>query len=402
MKPLPISSGARYPLDSRLRYGAAVTLGALGGLLCATLPADWAFKVAVTALLTVLVLVSAVLGGIGPGVLCTLLCTIAVAYWLDPAGSFHVGDPVEVLGVALFFASCLMVSGIAERMHRAMRVERAARGVAEQMARAEQEAHEATQRALAATQALERTREEMLALVAHDLRDPLGVIDLSAGLIEKAAGTDDEIRRRTAILHRTVRRMSGLVHNVLESSTLETGKLSLALAAVRAESLLAEAVEEHEPEARAKSLQLDYEVDRDVPPVLCDHDRIIQVLSNLVANALRFTPPGGRIHLTAAAMDGHVRFRVRDTGTGISPELLARLFERYSPARRALGGRTGLGLSIAKALVEQHGGTIQVESTVGAGTTFSFTLPIVAAPIDARPADASTRPPEPGVNARAQ
>ncbi|APR78549.1 Phytochrome, two-component sensor histidine kinase [Minicystis rosea] len=356
-----------------------MALGALALILGMVIPTHWSFKVATTAFYTVLVLASAALGGFGPGVLSTLLCAAAVAYWVEPPGHFYVEEPAEAFGVALFVASGLIVSGICERMHRAMLVERAARGLAERTARAEREAHEATRRA-------ERAREEMLSLVAHDLRDPLGVIDMNAGLIDRAASANEEVRRRTALQHRTVRRMSRLVRNVLDSSMLEAGELSLDLAVESVEPLFEEAVEEHEPEARAKAVRLEYELACNLPLVRCDHDRIIQVLSNLLGNALRFTPSGGRVWLTADLVDGAVRLCVRDSGAGISPELLPLIFERYSRERRDRGGRTGLGLSIAKAIVERHGGTIQVESEEGVGSTFSFTLPITAPrPTELRP-----------------
>lgn len=377
MRHPPLLSGARHPIDSSFRYGIAGAIGALVLLLGAVIPNQWALKIAVTAAYTMLILVSAALGGFGPGLLCTLLCAASVVYWLEPKGSISIREPAEGVGVVLFGVSGLIVSGICERMHRAMRIERAARSLAERAAGAEQEAHEATQRALNASRSAERAREEMLAIVAHDLQDPLGVIALSADMIERAS-RPEEVQRRSVVLHRTVRRMSRLVRNLLESSTIEAGKLSLSLAPSSVEQLVAEAVEEHEPDAGAKSVQLDYELAPDLPLVLCDGDRIIQVLSNLLGNALRFTPPGGHVWLTADTVNGAVRLLVHDTGAGIPAELLPRIFERYSRERRELGGRTGLGLSIAKTIIERHCGTIRVESEEAVGSTFSFTLPIAA------------------------
>jgi signal transduction histidine kinase len=395
MSPPRISSSPRYPIGSALRYGVAAALGALALLLGVVIPTHGTIKVAVAGFCTLLVLVSAALGGFGPGLLCSLMCTATVAYWLEPKGAFSIHEPTEVVGAALFLVSGLIVSGISERMHRAMRVERTARRLAEQTAKAEQEAHEAAQQALEAGRSEKRARTEMLALVAHDLQDPLGVIDLNAGLIERAAEGDEEVRRRAAVLHRTVRRMSRLVRNVLSSSTLEAGGLSLDLAAEPLEPIFAEAIEEHEPESRAKSVRLDYELARDLPLVRCDRDRIIQVLSNLLGNALRFTPSGGHVWLTAEAEQGAIRLSVRDTGAGISADLLPKVFERYSRERRDLGGRTGLGLSIARAIVERHGGTIHVESEEGAGSTFSFTLPVAASRPDGPTAERFGGLPEP-------
>jgi signal transduction histidine kinase len=336
-------------------------------------------KVPFIACYTVLILVSAALGGFWPGVLCTLLCAAGVVYWLEPHGTFNIKDPSEVLGAGVLVLNGVIVSAISERMHRAMRFERKARVLAEQTARAEQAVREATQQALEAGVAAQKSRDEMLGLVAHDLRDPLGVIDMNVGLIEKLAGPGEQVRQRAAVVHRTVKRMSRLVGALLDSSQLIAGELSIELDVHSMEALLAETVEEHQLEAKIKAIQLDHESPRDLPMVLCDRDRVLQVLSNLVSNAVRFTPSGGRIQLRASSFDGLVRVSVSDTGVGISAGMLPHVFERYSRDRREKGGRTGLGLSVAKFVVERHGGTIEVESKEGAGSTFSFTLPIAAA-----------------------
>jgi signal transduction histidine kinase len=360
----------------------------LGLVVAAVLPLLGGAKVPFIAGYTVLIVISAALGGFWPGVLCTLLCAVGVVFWLEPHGTFNIHDPNEVLGTAVLVLSGLVVSGISERMHRAMRFERNARALAEQTRRAEQTAREATQQALEAGTSAQRAREEMLGFVAHDLRDPLGVIDLNVGVIEMLAGADEKVQRRTAILRRTVKRMSRLVGALLDSSRLTTGELSIELDVQSVEALFTETVEEHQPEAQRKAVQLDYEIPRDLPMVLCDRDRVLQVLSNLVTNAVRFTPSSGRIQVRASRFDGFVRVSVVDTGAGISVEMLPHVFERYSSERRQMGGRTGLGLSIAKVIVEQHGGTIQVESKQGEGSTFSFTLPIAGL----RPGDDRSQP----------
>jgi signal transduction histidine kinase len=377
------TSGPRYPYPSSLRYGIAAVLGGLGLLFAAVLPLVGSEKVPFIACCTVLILIGAALGGFWPGVLCTLLCVVGVAYWLEPHGTFDISDPDEVWGTGVLFVIGMFLSVISERMHRAMRVERSARLLAEQTSQAEQRAREVTQQALEARVAAEQAREEMLGLVAHDLRDPLGVIDLTVGLIEKLAGADEQVQRRTAILHRTVKRMNRLVNALLDSSRLAAGELSIEVDVQSVEVLFAETVEEHQPEAQLKSVHLDHETPPDLPMLLCDRDRVLQVLSNLVSNAMRFTPSGGRIELRASCSDGYVRVSVSDTGAGISAEMAPHVFERYSRERRQKGGRTGLGLSIAKFVVERHGGTIEVESKEGEGSTFSFTLPIAGASLRA-------------------
>jgi signal transduction histidine kinase len=361
--------GPRYATGTLPRYGVAVALGALGLAIGLLVPTVGSFQMPLVAGYTVLILASAVFGGLRPGILCTLLCAAGVVYWAEPAGAFAIHAPAEIVGVVFFVGTGVTVSIISERMHDALWFERRARLLAEQMTRSELTAREADH-------AAQRSREELLALVAHDLQDTLGVIDLNVGLIEKVTAADQQVQRRTAIVHRTVHRMSRLIHDLLQSSALAVGKLSLDLGAASVGQLLAETVEEHEPQAQQRSVQLDHESPVDLPPVRCDRDRVLQVLSNLVSNAVRFTPAGGRVLLRARAGGDVVRVSVSDTGRGISARLVPLIFDPYSRERRENGGRTGLGLSIAKAVIEQHGGTIGVESQEGAGTTFTFTLPV--------------------------
>jgi signal transduction histidine kinase len=138
-------------------------------------------------------------------------------------------------------------------------------------------------------------------------------------------------------------------------------------------------VELFEPSADAAALTLTHDVPRELPRVLADLPRVQQVLSNLLVNALKFTPAGGRVHVVAA-LDDEARFvqvSVCDTGPGIAPEDVPRLFERYWQAPRLLRAGSGLGLFIAKGIVEAHGGSIVVDTAVGKGTSFAFTLPVV-------------------------
>lgn len=382
MKPGQDERLRRYPLRSPSRYGIAAVIGVVGLILGVVLPIHGAYKLLFFTSYMVLILVSAALGGFGPGLVCTLLCAAGVAWWLEPQGSFAIDAPAEIFGVLVFVVAGVLVSGISERMHQAMRFERKARQLAEQTAEAERQAREAAQRAAEAVRDAQQAREEMLAVVAHDLRDPLAVIELNAKLIEHVAGADGQIQRRTMILHRTVQRMSRLIRDLMASTSIAAGKLSIDRSPESVEALLAETVEEHEPEAAAKSIALDYETAGELPRVPCDRDRVLQVLSNLVANAVRFTPPHGRVRIRAEARDGFVCVSVRDTGVGVSPGMLPFIFQPYSRERRTEGGRTGLGLSIAKAVVERHGGEMEVESKQGEGSTFTFTLPIAAPPAE--------------------
>jgi signal transduction histidine kinase/DNA-binding NarL/FixJ family response regulator len=228
-------------------------------------------------------------------------------------------------------------------------------------------------------QATIKTREDILAMVAHDLRNPLGAIKTSASLLVKLTPREDERWQRhlkyTDTIMRSARRMEGLIHDLLELASIEGGRLSINRAPHAASALVDEAVEMLQPLALEKSLDLHAVEGADTDAVDCDKDRVLQIFSNLIGNSLKFTPSGGTVTVGAAAESDAVRFSVTDTGPGMSEDQMAHLFERYWQARRVPGLGIGLGLSIAKALVEAHGGRITVESRLGAGTTFHFTLP---------------------------
>ncbi len=224
-----------------------------------------------------------------------------------------------------------------------------------------------------------RRREEFLAIVSHDLKNPLNAIQMTTrSLLHQFAGSEVG-RRQIAIVDRSVRRMSSLIRDLLDLSAVEGGNLKLRHEEHDAASLMSEAVEMMRPLAAVKSQTL-----REVPPpepvpVLCDRERVLQVFSNLVGNAIKFTPGGGSITVSAGSLDHLVRFSVADTGPGIPQEELPHVFERFwkaaGTAREDSHG-AGLGLSIARGIVEAHGGTMWAESQVGVGTLFHLTLPV--------------------------
>jgi signal transduction histidine kinase len=224
-----------------------------------------------------------------------------------------------------------------------------------------------------------KARDEVLGIVAHDLRGPLNSIALWQQVLERQIqkqGMDLHQRSQEALgaISIACRRMSRLIQDLLDVARLEAGQLSLNTSPQTPTSLLREAIASTGPQATG--LQLHLEAPETAPSVLADRDRILQVLSNLLGNALKFTPAGGEIWVGARVEGEQVRFHVRDTGTGIPAESLARIFDRFWQANRADKRGAGLGLSIAKGIVEAHGGKLQVESELGRGSTFSFTLPL--------------------------
>jgi signal transduction histidine kinase len=231
------------------------------------------------------------------------------------------------------------------------------------------------------------SREDFMAMVSHDLRSLLGGIALSAELLKEVGKTDDPLAKVTKYaeqIQRLSARMNRLVGDLMDVATIEAGKLGLVRVRRNASLLLRDSIEAFEPAARAQDIQLRCECSIDPGVVELDHERILQVLTNLVGNALKFTPRGGRITIRLKRHGDDLCFAVGDTGTGIPAEFIEKIFDRYFQTnindRRGLG----LGLFISKSIVEGHGGTIRVESTPGRGSTFFLTVPARAIPDNAR------------------
>jgi PAS domain S-box-containing protein len=229
-----------------------------------------------------------------------------------------------------------------------------------------------------AAQQATRARDEMLGVVAHDLRNPLGTISMAAELLlEITADTPGSLgRRQVDIIRRSAGRMNRLIEDLLDVRRIEGGQLGVEPRPVQVRALIDEALEALRPLAAASALELELELPSDLPRVLADPARIQQVLSNLVGNAIKFTPAGGRICISGWRVSGEVCLSVVDTGPGIPSDQLPHIFGRFWQGGRADRRGVGLGLAIAKGLVEAHGGRIWAESRVGHGSSFFFTLPI--------------------------
>jgi two-component system phosphate regulon sensor histidine kinase PhoR len=170
--------------------------------------------------------------------------------------------------------------------------------------------------------------------------------------------------------------LTNIVRELLELARIESGQVPFRLEPVAVADVVLPPVERLRPQAERAHLELTVNMPPDLPPILADADRVQQVFTNLVHNALKFTPSGGRVTVSAEAREGEVVISVRDTGVGIPPDDLTRIFERFYKADRARsGGGTGLGLSIAKHIVQAHDGRIWAESVEGEGSTFYVTLP---------------------------
>ncbi|RME08611.1 MAG: HAMP domain-containing protein, partial [Anaerolineae bacterium] len=226
---------------------------------------------------------------------------------------------------------------------------------------------------------LNAQREQMTADIAHDLRTPLTV--LSGYLESMADGVLQPTPERLEAMLQEVRRLHRLVADLRTLSLADAGALRLQKTPLDPAELLAQAVSAYQPLAAQQNIHLSGQAADNIPTIHADGDRLLQVLDNLVSNALRHTPPGGQVWCTAKAGEGNDRrsviFSVRDTGEGIAPQDLPHIFERLYRADKARSeGQSGLGLAIARSLVEAHGGRIWAESTPGMGSAFFFAIPI--------------------------
>jgi len=303
------------------------------------------------------------------------------------------GDAATRLGVILAIALLLLYMALFPIMNRLTRQlaarnkrlrelaeERGRLFEAERGARAEAES---VQRLLAEQndqlRELDRLKDEFVSLVSHELRTPLtsirGYVEL---LLEEEGQLDDDQRRFLEIVNRNSERLLALVADLLFLAQIDAGKPGIELGRVDLNRIVEECIEASSPVADSKGIDLSLQARR-LPKLEGDPARLAQVLDNLVSNALKFTPSGGSVELRLRAEDGQAVLEVQDTGLGIPEEEQGQLFERFfrssSSTEAAIPG-TGLGLTITKAIVERHGGTIEVESAPNAGTTVRVRLPL--------------------------
>ena len=232
---------------------------------------------------------------------------------------------------------------------------------------------------------IDEVKSSLVSTVSHELRTPLTGIRLANHLLlsDRIGGLNPKQTEVAMELRDNADRLQKIIENLLDMSRIEAGSSVLELAPVRPHELVAEVTDQVRSSAQDKGVELSVDVPVDLPRVQADAARVNHVLLNLLNNALRYTSAGGHIWVGAAPQDGLVEFRVQDTGQGIPKIYQPRIFERFFRAPGQSSGGVGLGLAIAKEIVQAHGGTIRVESREGAGTTFFFTLPQEAGKLEA-------------------
>jgi signal transduction histidine kinase len=218
-------------------------------------------------------------------------------------------------------------------------------------------------------------RAEVLGVVAHDLRNPLSLIVTTTELLQEEDLEADRRRKVLEIAMRAGRQMNRLIGDLLDTVQLESGRLSLALDNVDLVALFNQLEETFRPLAARRGIELTANPPTDGATVRADEFRLSQVMGNLLGNAIKFTPEGGMVTFSARRDGSEVIFEVTDTGPGIPAEQVSHLFEQFWQARKSDKRGVGLGLTIAKGIVDAHGGRIWVNSTPGAGTTFLFSIP---------------------------
>jgi signal transduction histidine kinase len=227
-----------------------------------------------------------------------------------------------------------------------------------------------------------RSRDEFLAMASHDMRNLLGGIALSAAALRDVpageAGKAATLRQSQRI-QRFTARMSLLVDDLLDVVSIEAGRLAVVPRHQDATELVRETLETFRPAAASKNVSLHAEVKPGSLLARFDRERVLQVLSNIVGNAIKFSPEGARVEIVVETIDLEIRFAVADSGGGIAPEKLELIFERFWQSAQRDRGSLGLGLYIARCIVEAHGGRIWAESQPAQGSTFFFTLPAAAA-----------------------
>ena len=242
--------------------------------------------------------------------------------------------------------------------------------VALENARLYREAREAT-----------RSREEVLSIISHDLQTPLGAIRLGVGLLRRLlrrGAPEGDVTRTADTIERAAERLGRLVQDLVDFARMERGKLTIRAQPEDIAAIASEAIDMVRSLAEETGVALSLDVPEGLRAVSCDRHRIMQVLQNILGNALKVVPAGGAIRVVVRAAASEAVISVTDEGPGIHPEDLPHLFDRYWRGKRAGYEGTGLGLAIARGIVEAHGGRIWVESELGKGSTFSFSLPLAS------------------------
>jgi signal transduction histidine kinase/ActR/RegA family two-component response regulator len=307
-------------------------------------------------------------GGWAPAALAATVGYLFVKLlFIEPRGVIAVSGPAQVLGLALYAASCALIIVLGEGMRRARNRYRASEAALRERAMQLQRA--------------DANKSQFLAILSHELRNPLAPLRTGLAVLkrQREAGAPDEIHD---MMDRQIVQLTRLIDDLLDVSRIDRGKLELRSERIALDTAVRTAIETASPNIAAKSHGLVVRYAAQPLHVQGDAVRLAQAISNLLNNAAKFTPPGGRIELSMRAEGGDAVVSVADNGIGLAPENLMQVFDMFFQidSSQSAGG-LGLGLTLARSIVEQHGGRVEVRSAgVGQGAEFLLSLPLVAAP----------------------
>ncbi len=321
------------------------------------------------------VAISAWYGGPGPAALATILSLLLIDLnFLAPGGSLRI-DRVEALEIIAFIIVAATVTTTMQALQRARKL---AESRASELKRLNEEvgrSYDAERQRRHVAELLAQAREEVLGVVAHDLRNPLNLIITSTDLLLEENLDRPRRRELLDVALRAGRQMNRLIGDLLDTVRIHAGKFKLDLEEVEVAMIFHQAEETFRPIAEKRGICFEAIPPDDGVAVRADPFRVSQIVGNIVGNALKFTPEHGNVTMRAVANGNHVAIHVADTGPGIAPADIKQLFDDFWQARNDDHRGVGLGLAIAKGVVEAHGGKIWCDSMLGAGSTFSFTLP---------------------------
>ena len=326
------------------------------------------------------VMVAAAYGGLIPGLLATALGAVTGVYlFVTPYFTLMIDEDSEWLALTLFLVAGFTISTISEALHRSRRRLEIKKQQLEQEVREREKAETAAQESAARLKEADRHKDEFLAMLAHELRNPLAPIRNAVRVLRLRSPDEPELRWGQDVIERQVECLLRLIDDLLDVTRISRGKMELHRKRVELAEILRGAVESSRPLIDQQRHELSITLPPEPTYVEADVVRLAQVFMNLLNNAAKYTDKGGRIWLTAERAGNHVTVRVKDTGIGIAPEKLPRLFEMYYQVDSALQrsqGELGIGLTLVRRLVEMQGGNIEARSEgTGKGSEFLVHLP---------------------------
>jgi signal transduction histidine kinase len=337
------------------RYCAAVAL-ALGSLLLVHL-LNLVEGTQLSSLAVASVVLSALYGGLGPALLDAAITAIGIDYYYSEPLAAVFDSWTSLTRVLTYAGIGVLIAGVVASLR---------------------DAHRRLHRQLAEVERAKLARDNMLAIVSHDLRSPLSAVLLGIAYVKRALAEGKALDSCGGVLdaiHRSADSMTRLVDDLLDAARIEAGRFTLERKEQRLVPILQDAVESGRLAAASRHIDIDFEAPAGKYVLHCDRQRVAQVLANLIGNAAKFSPEGARVRVRLREDGEWLCIEVRDWGPGIAPAHLPHIFSRYWQAADKAHLGTGLGLFIARTIVESHGGRLEVESRLGEGSTFSVRLP---------------------------